>query len=446
MVADGRVWRPRRPSQTPLHAAVRAGWPEVRADLAERTGVPRRVRVEVARYLGCGDVRRGFVQVRCGSCRRTELVAFSCKQRGLCPSCGARRSHETAAYCGEVLPEVPWRQWTLSMPYRLRWVLVKRPELLRLVERRLVRAVWRWQRRRARGLGMSGELHGGAVGFTQYFGSALQLTPHHHVLFPEGLWDEASGFVALPPPSAEDVEAVLRRVLRQLAKDLEEVESPWPEDDFEGLVAQAAQQRLQWVDEPDTRRRPRRLAVLEGFSLHADTWVHERDRQGLERLCRYGSRGPVALERLSVREDGRYAYRTRKGQVLVFTAEQLVKRLIALLPPAKVHLTRFHGVFAPNARLRSRVMRRPQELVPEPTSAVEQRARKRERPRLDWASLQRRTFEADVWACPCGGRRRVLAVVTSRRTAEEVLGNLGLLPRPLPLPASQSPPQQQLAL
>ena len=123
-----------------------------------------------------------------------------------------------------------------------------------------------------------------------------------------------------------------------------------------------------------------------------------------------------------------------------------MKRLIALLPPAKVHLTRFHGVFAPNARLRSRVMRRPQELVPEPTSAVEQRARKRERPRLDWASLQRRTFEADVWACPCGGRRRVLAIVTSRRTAEEVLGNLGLWPRPLPLPASQSPPQQQLAL
>ena len=266
------------------------------------------------------------------------------------------------------------------------------------------------------------------------------------MLFPEGLWDEAGAFVALPAPDAADVEAVLRRVLRQLAKDLEDLESPWPEDDFEGLVAQAAQQRLVAVDEPDTRRRPRRLAVLEGFSLHADTWVHGNDRQGLERLCRYGSRGPVAMERLSEREDGKYAYRTRKGQVLVFTAEQLVKRLVALLPPARVHLTRFHGVFAPNAKLRGRVMRRAQKLVPEAPAAVPERSRKRERPRLDWASLQRRTFEADVWACPCGGRRRVLAVVTSRRTAEEVLSNLGLMPRPSPLPASQSPPQLKLAL
>src|SRR5919106_2118554 len=40
--------------------------------------------------------------------------------------------------------------------------------------------------------------------------------------------------------------------------------------------------------------------------------------------------------------------------------------------------------------------------------------------------LQRHTFEADVWKCPCGGRRRLLAVVTPRATAEEVLYNLGL--------------------
>ena len=39
--------------------------------------------------------------------------------------------------------------------------------------------------------------------------------------------------------------------------------------------------------------------------MHADTWVHENDRQSLERLCRPGARGPLALERLSRREDGK---------------------------------------------------------------------------------------------------------------------------------------------
>jgi hypothetical protein len=163
-----------------------------------------------------------------------------------------------------------------------------------------------------------------------------------------------------------------------------------------------------------------------------------RNRHGLERLCRY----------VSLREDGRYGYRARKGQVLVFTAAQLVKRLLTLIPPRGTHLTRFHGVLAPNAKLRPRVVRA-QPPVPEPLQAtggcVPPRPGTR-RPRLDWASLQRRTFEADVWACPCGGRRKVLAVVTSRRTAEEVLANLGLLPRSAPSPAAQSPPQLALGL
>ena len=68
------------------------------------------------------------------------------------------------------------------------------------------------------------------------------------------------------------------------------------------------------------------------------------------------------------------------------------------------------------------------------------------RPGLDWATLHARTWGIDVWKCRCGGKRKVLAVVTSRRTAEEMLRNLALLqPRP-PLPAAQSPPQIELAV
>ena len=79
---------------------------------------------------------------------------------------------------------------------------------------------------------------------------------------------------------------------------------------------------------------------------------------------------------------------------------------------------------------------------------MEREAARRRRPRLDWATLQRRTFEADVWQCPCGGRGRVVAVVSDRGTAEEVLRNMGLLPRPAgkePKPG-HSPPQLRLAV
>ena len=51
-------------------------------------------------------------------------------------------------------------------------------ELLKRIEVRLVRAIWRRQRREARRLGVGGALRGGGVCFWQWFGSSLQLTPH----------------------------------------------------------------------------------------------------------------------------------------------------------------------------------------------------------------------------------------------------------------------------
>jgi hypothetical protein len=68
----------------------------------------------------------GLARVRCESCKDEFLVAFWCKGRGVCPSCNAKRAHVTAVHLVEqVLPHVPYRQWTLSFPHRVRWVLLK---------------------------------------------------------------------------------------------------------------------------------------------------------------------------------------------------------------------------------------------------------------------------------------------------------------------------------
>jgi ribosomal protein S27E len=52
---------------------------------------------EFEAYLKCGRLEHGFLRVRCDKCHFERLVAFSCKKRGFCPSCGARRMAETAA-------------------------------------------------------------------------------------------------------------------------------------------------------------------------------------------------------------------------------------------------------------------------------------------------------------------------------------------------------------
>jgi hypothetical protein len=210
------------------------------------------------------------------------------------------------------------------------------------------------------------------------------------------------------------------------------------------------------------------VASVAGFSLHADTHAFGRDRQGLERLVRYAARGPLAQSRLTREEDGRYRYQCKRGKALVLTASALLKRLLALEPPERMHLTSYRGVFGPNAKKRPLSLgeKSPaREEVPGPRKTLLPRlallegqpqagdgaeaplARSR-RPRLDWATLQRRTFGADVWKCRCGGEREVLAVVTSRTAAEELLRKLGLLERSKKrVPAqAQSPPSPQLNL
>lgn len=341
-----------------------------------------------------------------------------------------------------LLPWVRHRQWTLSLPFSLRFGVVKRPALLKRLERRLVRAVWRWQRREARRLGVAGALRGGAVVFTQWFGSSLQLTPHLHALLPEAVWTTTGEVVELPAPDDADVEAILGRVLRLAQKDFEELEAPWPQDEYEAGQRATLQRPLGLSLPPSPRRR--RVAVGLGFSLHADTAVHGHDRQGLERLCRYGARGPVAESRLRRLDDGRYEYTPKKGVTFTLTAEALVRRLVSLVPPANTHLTSFHGVFAPHAALRPTVTLAAPAVAP---SAVPKSPKKKRRTtrRLDWATLHQHTFGVDVLRCPCGGRRRIHAIYSTRKTAEERLLQLGhRLPARL-LPPSTDQPSLPLA-
>jgi len=82
-------------------------------------------------YLRCGILSFGFAQARCGTCGHDFLVAFSCKGRGVCPSCNGRRMAQTAAHLVDhVIPPVPMRQWVISVPKRLRWFLGFRPPKL----------------------------------------------------------------------------------------------------------------------------------------------------------------------------------------------------------------------------------------------------------------------------------------------------------------------------
>ncbi len=105
---------------------------------------------------------------------------------------------------------------------------------------------------------------------------------------------------------------------------------------------------------------PARCVREGGMSLHADVSVPARDRNRLERLCRYVLRPALSLDRLEPLPDGRLAYRLktrwRDGTThVLMERHELLERLAPLIPPPRAHQVRYHGILAPCASGRDRV-------------------------------------------------------------------------------------------
>ena len=448
---------------SPLHQAVRL----FRAAFVEdvhRAGhnLPRVVEREFDDFLSCGVLAHGFARVRCSSCGHELLVPFSCKRRGICPSCTARRAEDTAAHLVDrVLPKAPYRQWVFTVPIAVRLALSRRPDLVSAALRVCLRALFAWQRRRARARGVERPT-AGAITFVQRFGSALQLNVHFHVLVPDGVFDDDGHFVADEPPNDDDVLRLLLRCGRRLLTLLRRffVGDDHRVREVDGLFAAldkaSAQAPPTLFPLLPTRRAPL-SAFLEGFSLHAATRVMASDRRGLSRLCAYGARGAVALSRLRRLDDGRFVYKMKRSlpdgrSELVMTGVELLKKLVPLVPPAYANLTRFHGVFAPTSRLRSLIVPPPPAAprAPRPAPVADKPAPVSPRPafqpssyRLDWAALLKRVFAVDVMVCSkCEGPMKVVAFLEEPKIVKGILMHLGLRPDPLPVVRSRGPPPE----
>lgn len=125
------LYQRHRAEKTLLYQLVSKYYPAFRQQLAEEGRVlPGYIQREFEDYLKCGRLEHGFLRARCESCHEERLVAFSCKHRGFCPSCGARRMAESAVLLIDgVLPHEPIRQWVLGLPFQFRFLLASRPTI-----------------------------------------------------------------------------------------------------------------------------------------------------------------------------------------------------------------------------------------------------------------------------------------------------------------------------
>jgi hypothetical protein len=183
------------------------------------------------------------------------------------------------------------------------------------------------------------------------------------------------------------------------------------------------------------------------FSLHAGVAVEAHQRNKLERVARYITRPPVAIERLSLTPEGniRYALKTpyRDGTThVIFDPLDFIARLASLVPSPRVNLTRYHGVFAAHARLRA-------QIVPSARGAQKKKERGGEgaeapTPRhiaMTWAQRLKRVSLIDVSVCEhCGGAVKIIACIQDKLTIGKILCHLNEASVPVPLPPPRGPP------
>jgi hypothetical protein len=226
-----------------------------------------------------------------------------------------------------------------------------------------------------------------------------------------------------------------------------------------------------------------------GFSVDASVRITLIDRdvpsyfQSLEHLLRYCARPPFALERLSVIRGpagriagvryvlprhkaatwvgpGRGRKSTRPGAngVVELTPFEFLDRLADLVPPPRKHRHRYHGVFAPNHKLRKAVTALAIGNIGKPREAANgghgnegrdtggccdahRKPRSHDTSRIAWAKLMARVGEEFPLECPaCGGDIRLIAFITEPGTIRKILTHLGEPLEPPPVSPARGPP------
>ena len=155
--------------------------------------------------------------------------------------------------------------------------------------------------------------------------------------------------------------------------------------------------------------------------------IGQGNRDGLERLCRYVLRPPLAKTRLERRGDGVWTLTLRRPYAngttrFIYSELELTEKLAALVPPAQKNGISYHGVLAPRHRLRTAVIPEP-PVASDPRPALTKAPTRRRSRWHPWADLLWRVFEVDGLACPCG-RRLVLHAVVRPPATLDVLESL----------------------
>ena len=390
------VYRPRHPERTVLYQVLFHYFDQFVSEYEKRFqqeyGFFRPVVHEVVeKYLDCGNPRSGFARIRCPDCGTDLLLTFSCRTRGFCPSCHAKRLEEWGEWMrDDLVLDVPHRQVVFVIPKMLRIFFKFRRKLLGELCHAAVQALLHYF------YALTGtKLIPGVMAVIQTFGERINFHPHVHALVTEGGEDERGTFHHLTEfQDGLIAELFSREVFALLLR--------------QELISQALVEKIAgWRHS--------------GFNVHSR--VRAQTKMEAERVGKYMIRPLLSLQRLSFQEkQGKVSYRYGKEGEEEERMDYLefIARVTSHIPDMGQVTVRYYGLYA-NAhrgRVRKSEDRAHKLLIIEEGWKI---------PKRGWAEMIRKVYEVDPLRCPqCGGTMKLIAFITDYQAVDRIINHLKL--------------------
>ena len=393
----------RRPEETALYRLVynyrdafERSWEELFEH--EYGALRREVLESFDKYLDCGILLHGAARAECPRCKRSILVAHSCKRRCLCPSCDAKRSLVFAEnLVSEVLLPYPQRHVVFTIPKRLRCYFRFDRKLLSSV----YTAAWSaWKAYVAEVTSSEGKTAMAASLHTA--GDTLSFHPHVHSIALSGVVGSGEVFHALPDPV--DTNKLCAMFADRVFGSLLE----------EGLIDEDTVSNMKSWEHS-------------GFSVYVSEAIEPDSTDSLHFLARYLKRCPISLERLSIDESGgepvvKYvSYRDDEVTTRKFSPLEFLAELSQHLPLMWEQTTRYFGLYS----ARTRGARNDDSLKME--ASEDHSEESPSKATVSWARGMKKIFQVDPLICPrCGETMKIKAFLSDPREIERLCSNLGV--------------------
>jgi ribosomal protein S27E len=346
----------------------------------------------VNKYLDCGNPKNGFARIKCKDCGLERLVMYSCKCRGFCPSCHAKRREEWGEWMREsLLLDVPHRQVVFTIP-------------------KMLRIFFKYNRSLLSGLCLCGKeallkyfkavtgrkLTPGIIAVIQSFGSRINLHPHLHFLVSEGGSDREGRFHSVSRFNDDLLREIFSREVFSLLlrKQL--------------INLTLIQKILRWQHT--------------GFHVHSQ--VRAISKQEAERVGKYMIRPILSLKRLSFDEaQGQviYQYGKHSSELERMDYLEFIARVTSHVPDKGQVMIRYYGLYA-NAH-RGKMCKAGVDPSHPPIIEEEERFV----PSKGWAEMMRKVYETDPLLCPkCSGQMRIISFIEEHKVIDKIINHLKL--------------------